>query len=396
MQRIGLMGGSFNPVHIGHVHLARAALDAGCAERVLFLPTGNPPHKKSGLADKLDRLAMVRLAIEGEADMDVCREEVDREGVIYTVDTLSKLRKQMPDTAFDYIIGEDTLLDLPNWRKPDKVFSLCRFLVCCRTTEDVENLPIVKKLEKRGATFEFLAPPPSDVSSTAVREKLSRGETPGEIPPQVLEYIRQMGLYGQKPSPAGAAGFYTQLRRSLSDKRLVHSLLVAHTARKLARLHGVDEDQAAMAGLLHDCAKCLPLAVQQQIARDNRLLLDKETLQSGNLLHGPVGAVVAEKDYGVTDPNVLSAIRCHTTGKVGMMPLDMIIYLADKIEPSRRTYPALEEVRRLAQVDLAAAMRHSLEATLEYVRKQNTQPHPLTQQVADWLKRLNKTGLNAV
>ena len=389
-ERIGIMGGSFNPIHERHIEMAACAKREQKLERIIFLPTGNPPHKREGLEDAEDRFEMTRLAVQGIPGFTASRMEIDREGVIYTVDTLSKLRKQMPDTAFDYIIGEDTLLDLPNWRKPDKVFSLCRFLVCCRTTEDVENLPIVKKLEKRGATFEFLALPPSDVSSTAVREKLSRGETPGEIPPQVLEYIRQMGLYGQKPSPAGAAGFYTQLRRSLSDKRLVHSLLVAHTARKLARLHGVDEDQAAMAGLLHDCAKCLPLAVQQQIARDNRLLLDKETLQSGNLLHGPVGAVVAEKEYGVRDPNILSSIRCHTTGKVGMLPLDMIVYLSDKIEPSRRSYPVLEEVRVLARKDLAQAMLHSLESTLAYVRSQNTTPHPQTQQAADWFKRIVK------
>ena len=390
-ERIGIMGGSFNPIHERHLEMAACAKREQKLERIIFLPTGNPPHKHEGLEDAEDRFEMTRLAVQGVPGFTASRMELDREGVIYTVDTLSRLHKQMPDAAFDYIIGEDTLLDLPNWRKPDKVFGLCRFLVCCRTSEDVQKLPIVKKLEARGASFVFLNLPPSEVSSTAVRQKLANGQEPTEIPPQVAEYIRLMGLYGQKQSPLGAAGFYTQLKRSLSDKRLVHSLLVASTARKLARLHGVDEDQAAMAGLLHDCAKCMPLAVQQQIARDNRLLLDKETLQSGNLLHGPVGAVVAEKEYGIKDPNILSSIRCHTTGKVGMLPLDMIVYLSDKIEPSRRSYPVLEEVRVLARKDLAQAMLHSLESTLAYVRSQNTTPHPLTEQVADWLKRIVKT-----
>ena len=200
-----------------------------------------------------------------------------------------------------------------------------------------------------------------------------------------------MGLYGVKESPKGASKLYTMLKKELSDKRLVHSLLVAATARELAYMHGVNPEQAALAGLLHDCAKCMPLASMQKWARENRLLLDKETLQNGNLLHGPVGAVVAEKTYGITDPLVLSAIRCHTTGKVGMLPLDMIIFLADKIEPSRKSYPALEKVRSLAQKNLASALRYSLESTLAYVRSQNAEPHPLTQQVADWLKRIAKT-----
>lgn len=387
-EHLGIMGGSFNPIHERHIEMAVNAKNELNLNRILFLPTGNPPHKREGLEDAQHRFEMTRLAVFGHAGCTASRLEIDREGVIYTVDTLSRLQKQMPDTAFDYIIGEDTLLDLPNWRKPDKVFSLCRFVVCCRTSRDVKSLPVVRELEARGARFAFLSMEPSPVSSTAVREKLWRGEEPAELAPQVMEYIHIMGLYGQKKSPAGADAFYPRIQTALSDKRLVHSLLVAHTARRLARQNGVNEEQAALAGLLHDCAKCLPLSVMQRIAKENRLLLDKETLQSGNLLHGPVGAVLAEREYGVKDPNILSAIRCHTTGKVGMLPLDMIVYLADKIEPSRRSYPALEEVRSLAQHDLAGAMLSSLESTLAYVQSQNTSPHPTTQQVADWLKRI--------
>jgi len=387
-ERIGIMGGSFNPIHARHIEMAACARREFDLDRIIFLPTGNPPHKRAGLEDAEDRFEMTRLAVYGMPGFTPSRMEIDREGIIYTVDTLGKLQKQMPDTAIDYIIGEDTLVDLPNWRKADKVFTMCRFLVCCRSSDEIRNHPYVDELQKRGATFAFLTLPPSEVSSTSIRAKLEKGEDVPELPPQVEEYIRLMGLYGQKASPAGAAQLYPKLRAALSDKRLVHSLLVAHTARKLARIHGVNEDRAALAGLLHDCAKCLPLSAMQQIARENRLLLDKETLQSGNLLHGPAGAVVAEKEYGVTDPIILSSIRCHTTGKVGMLPLDMIVFLSDKIEPSRRSYPALEVVRELAQKDLAAAMLHSLNSTLEYVRRQNTEPHPLTQQVADWLKRI--------
>ena len=183
---------------------------------------------------------------------------------------------------------------------------------------------------------------------------------------------------------------YARLREALSDKRLIHSLLVTSTCRQLARLHGLDENVCAMSGLLHDCAKCMPLQNLQRIARERRLLLDKETLQNENLLHGPVGAVVAETEYGVSDPNVLSAIRCHTTGKVGMLPTDMALYLADKIEPSRRSYPALEAVRRLAKTDLVSAMLASLRSTQAYVTNQKAPLHPTTQRVIAWLERLQR------
>ena len=389
-ERIGVMGGSFNPIHERHVEMARAAQKEFALDRLIFLPTGNPPHKRQGLADAEDRYEMTRLAVSGLPGCSASRMELDRQGVIYTVDTLSAMQKQWPGAELYYIIGEDTLLDLPNWRKPDKVFTLCRFLVCCRTSEELEKLPLTKKLTSRGAKLHFLSLPPREISATEVRRKLAAGEPTEELFPQVQEYIRVMGLYGCRPLRADGRAVYERLKQSLSDKRLMHSLLVADTARKLALLHGVDPDTAELAGLLHDAAKCLPLGEMQRIVREKRLLLDRETLQSGNLLHGPAGAVLAQDTFGVTDPNILSAIRYHTTGKVGMLPLDLIVYLADKIEPSRRPYPALEEARRLSQTDLAAAVRHLMESSMAYVRAQGAEPHPVTLKAAEWLKRLEK------
>jgi len=198
MQRIGLMGGSFNPVHIGHVNLARAALDAGCVSKVLFLPTGNPPHKKSGLADKLDRLQMVCLAIAGETDMDVCREEVDREGVIYTVDTLGILKEKMPDCEFSYIIGADSLCQLHTWKMPEVLITRCRFLVVMRPGEDErETLDAAKHWREKGADIEFLHMPPMDISSTDIRRRIQAGMEIGDLVPDgVAAYIAAHGLYG--------------------------------------------------------------------------------------------------------------------------------------------------------------------------------------------------------
>jgi len=197
MQRIGLMGGSFNPVHCGHVNLARAALQAACVDRVLFLPTGNPPHKKGGLADKLDRLEMVRLAIEDEPGMDVCREEVDREGVIYTVDTLGILKEKMPDTAFFYIIGADSLCQLHTWKKPEVLITRCRFLVVMRPGEDEKaTLDAAAFWRSKGAEIDFLRMEPMDVSSTEIRRRILAEEPiEGLVPAETAAYIREHGLY---------------------------------------------------------------------------------------------------------------------------------------------------------------------------------------------------------
>lgn len=397
------MGGSFNPIHRRHIDIAEAALRKpggsaasprkrpppdGGLNRVIFMPTGNPPHKRHDLAPAEHRFEMTRLAIMGKTGFTASRMELDREGVIYTLDTLRLLRKQHPDAELIYIIGEDTLLDLPNWHQPDQIFALCRFLVCRRLTGDEDTGPLLRELETRGADFTFLPLPPADTSATGIRAALAAGKETADISPQVMEYIRIMGLYGVPASPPGADAAYADLRQILTDKRLLHSLLVAGTARRLAGLHGQATDTAALAGLLHDCAKCMPLSQLQVLAGQHRLLLDRETLQSQNLLHGPVGAALAESRYHVSDTNILSAIACHTTGKVGMLPLDMILFLADKIEPSRYFHPDMAEVRALAEQSLIAAMERMLDSSLRYVTAQKTRLHPSSRQVADWLARL--------
>ena len=169
MPEIGLMGGSFNPIHRGHVALARAALDSGKVERVLFLPTGNPPHKREGLADKFDRLRMVELAVAHEAGMAVCREEIDRGGVIYTVDTLAALQSKMPDCSLTYLIGADTLRALGTWRRVETVIERCKFLVMMREGETREDVIRLAGLwASRGAQIDFLDARKMDISSTQI------------------------------------------------------------------------------------------------------------------------------------------------------------------------------------------------------------------------------------
>ena len=200
MQKIGLMGGSFNPIHCGHLNLARAALARGGVSQVLFLPTGNPPHKRAGLADKMDRLAMVELAIDGEAGMGVCREEIDREGVIYTVDTLTILAEKHPDCRWVYLIGSDTLRQLHTWRRPEDVIRLCEFLVVMRPGETQEEVQaLLAHWRAKGACVDVLPAVQMDISSTDVRERIRLGLPLERIVPQDVEaYIRMHGIYREE------------------------------------------------------------------------------------------------------------------------------------------------------------------------------------------------------
>ena len=382
MPEIGLMGGSFNPIHCGHVALARAALESGRVERVLFLPTGNPPHKKEGLADKFDRLRMVELAVEHEAGMAVCREEIDRDGVIYTVDTLAALKRKMPDCTLTYLIGADTLRALGTWRRVETVIERCKFLVMMREGETREEVIRLAGLwTQRGAQIDFLDARKMDISSTQIREQIQKG-LPFErlVPQAVADYIHEHGLYGAKTGMelkrSKREKMEYRLKKELDAARYAHTLGVEQTAREMARQFGEDEEKAALAGLLHDCAKCLPLSQMVKAAKDEKL--DPVMKESKALMHAVAGMHLAQDVYDVHDPEVLGAIRWHTTGHANMTRLEKIVYLADMIEPNRKPYPGLKALRKLCMTDLDEAMHMALRMSLDHVREQGKPLHPDT------------------
>lgn len=387
-ERIGIMGGTFNPIHQGHVAMAKAAIWAADLDRVLFIPDGQPPHKQ-GIAPAEDRWHMVCSAISEDKRLEPCRIELDREGTTYTLDTLTQLGKLYPKASFFYIIGEDTLLQLKNWHCVGQVLPLCTFMICPRSgvAESAEISAERKRLSAMGGRFLTVEMETVDVSSTALRTALQTGAPTPLLHYAVREYALIRGLYGGSEIP-GTGEWMMKLFRALTRKRFVHTLGVCCSARRLARKHGLDEQRTVIAALLHDCAKCMPLKEMQRIALEQHLTEDKSILASGALLHAVVGSWVAEHEYGVTDREILDAIACHTTGKPRMTHMDMAVYLADKIEPGRPDYPLLARIRKVADTSLEQAMLLSLAGTVGYVRQGGKQLHPQTLHTLDWLQSL--------
>ena len=389
-ERIGIMGGTFDPIHQGHIRMAQCALESMQLSRVLMLPSGNPPHKPD-ITPAEDRYRMVCAACAGLPGLEPCREEIDRSGVIYTVDTLSILQEKYPRAELFYLIGADTLMELHNWRRYETVLTMCTFLVCPRSwTYTPQQLTEERRrLTALGGRFLFLDMDVIDISSTEARRAIRDGEGLANLPVQVREYAQAAGLYGAPLRIPQGPEWLKMLFADLSVKRFSHTLAVADTARRLALIHGLDAVKAETAGLLHDCAKCLPLKDMQRIARENRLTEDESILASGALLHSVVGAHLARTKYGCTDEEVLGAILSHTTGRPGMSPMAMAVWLADTIEPTRAFYPLLDKVRMLAGLSLEKAMIASLEGTLEHVRKKGDAVHPATLETLAWLRSLD-------
>ena len=175
-------------------------------------------------------------------------------------------------------------------------------------------------------------------------------------------------------------------RERLSAKRYGHTLRVADTAENLARIHGLDPGKARLAALLHDAARELSSAEFLDLAEGLELPVGEPELESPKLLHGPVAAELARRDLGVEDAEVLDAIREHTTGRPGMGPLSMVLYVADKVEPAR-DYPSVGRLRRLAGEDLREAAAESLRRAIAHNEERGRPTHPASIETLRWLEQ---------
>ena len=360
--KIGILGGTLDPVHNGHIALMRMARAQMRLERVLLLPAGDPPHKHCHAAAG-DRLEMARLAAGDEFSL--CEAEVRRPGKTYTVDTLRALRQQT-GAELVYIIGADTLSQIASWREHEQVFALCSFAAVRRDGQGDARVP-------EGARVRWLDGDAPQVSSTLVRERAAvRAPLDGLTPPEVGAYIRARGLYLMDVPEEEAE---RRLRALLTPRRYRHTLGVRDTCERLAKIHGLDVAAARVAGLLHDVAKCLPFDEQVRLAGD---LADERERADEQLVHAPAGVALAKERFGVRDEEILAAIGCHTLGGEAMTDLMLAVFVADFIEPGRADFPGLDQARALAGTDLRAAASKCANLTLQYVRKTGREAHPRT------------------
>ena len=374
MRRLGVLGGTFDPVHEGHVALAREAMRQESLDGVILLPMGRPVHREADTQPS-DRLAMCRLAVAEEPGMMVSQAGI-QSGVRSTADTLGPLRREFPDAAFTMIVGADKLLSMPYWQNADKVFSQCGFLCFPRAGVNISDA--MAKVQEAGAKVKLLQGASTPHSASLIRARISAYEDAPGLSKPVLCYIAENGLYQKDYTP--------QLRQMMNPRRFQHTLGVRKEAVRLAALHGIPVLRSALAGILHDCAKGMSVQEMARIATENRLVDDENMLSSNAMLHGPVGAWLAQKQFGVKDEEVLWAIRSHTIGRPGMSPMELCIFVADATEENREDYEGLADLRYLAEGSLAAAALYSMRLTQEYLKRTNRPFFPIVFETMRYLE----------
>lgn len=391
--KIGIYGGTFNPIHMGHISAARFAVEYLDLDQLCLVPAGIPPHKSlaAGAPSPEHRLAMAELAAEAVGPQARASGlELRRQGPSYTVDTLREVKKEHPRDRLYLLMGTDMFLSFQNWRAPGEIAGLCTLCAFGRSEADTEELFAVQRdyLHRTfGAEIVTLVLPHiTDISSTRLREGLERGEGRAYLDPAVYGYILRKGLYGVQADlqRLPLEDLRCAALSMLSHRRIPHVLGTEETAARLARRWGADETSARRAALLHDCTKKFDREQHLAVCRLYDIELDQEERREEKLLHAITGAAVAKYEFGFT-PEEVEAIRWHTTGKADMTALEKIIYLADYIEPTR-DFCDLTELRALAFEDLDRAMLLGLTMAVRDLKKRGMAVHSNSVCARDYLK----------
>ncbi|MCL2266437.1 MAG: nicotinate (nicotinamide) nucleotide adenylyltransferase [Treponema sp.] len=369
--KLGILGGSFNPVHNGHLYLADTAISSLKLDRIVFIPAYRSPFKlgaegmESGVNDRLDMLAA---AVENDARYTVDSCETRREGISYTVDTLEDIiYRFLPEGKPVLIIGDDIADEFPKWHESEKILKLA-------------DIAVARRINSRAVKYPYphiiIDNEIMDISSHDIRGKIKEGKNwRSLVPGGVRAVIEDRNLYDYcfENSAGGKAGrkqTETQYavsgedctnaviqrieniaREMLTTERFLHSRCTAVHARDMCIRFGIDPNAGYLAGIAHDIAKQLDNKKIIKIVKSEKLVMSAIEKGKPNLLHGKAASILLRDNFGIRNKDVLEAVAFHTSGCENMGPLAKIIYIADKTESTRNIDPALKRMCRESDLD---------------------------------------------
>lgn len=350
--KIGLLGGSFDPIHDGHLLIARTAKKVLNLDEVWFIPVLNNPFKDRQMASGEDRVKMIELACRKEATFKVCDIELkgDPAHKSFTYHTLTSLKEQYPDEQFYYLIGDDQTCQFDQWYQAQAISEMVQLVCFARVGYETCNENI-QQFQMKRIDYE-----PIKASSTAIRNgKLKH------VDKKVIEYFTLHGLY--------LDGI---IATRMSEKRFIHTTSMAGLAVEIAQANGLDSLKAYVAGMLHDVAKEMDDKKAEKIMKKHY----SEYLKMPRAVwHQWLSAYVAQHEFHIHDQEILQAIIHHTTGSTDMSPLDMCIYVADKYDRSRG-FDSSQEIA-LCKTNLLEGFKQSLLDFYTFSKKKNRPIDPV-------------------
>ena len=375
--KIGIFGGSFSPIHNGHLQIAEDCLIEMGLDKIIFLPNAKPPHKNVEKFSFENRVEMLKLAIEDNEKFEISLVEEDFSKTHYSYNTMKENFCNDKD-KFYFIMGDDEFLNISSWYEYEKFLEITSVIVFLRKY----NLDFI--LDKNKYLIEkydinIVKNSVISISSTDIRNRMNEKKSIKYlIPKKVYKYIYEDLNYFDINK------IKKDLKEKLSKNRYEHSLRVADCCKRLAKIYKIDENRAYLSGLVHDCAKNLEEFYMLNKKLNSDIIFDTEEKDNENLKHAPIGAIVCKDLYGIFDEEIISAVRYHTTAKENMTLLEKILFISDKIEPGRK-YDTVDELRRLADFDIDRAIVKFLNDSFEYLEKKSQKVHHLSVKARDYL-----------
>ena len=343
--RVGIFGGTFAPIHNGHIASAKAFMEQMKLDYLYVIPTNLPPHKQIDASDEpKHRMRMCELAFADVDGVVVSDLEIIRGGKSYTYDTLSELSR--PDTRLFLMCGTDMVLTFDQWYRFEDIFKLCYPVYVRRENDPIISQRIVSKIseyyEKYGVMFRRIITEPIEVSSTLIRNKAERGEDISQLVPlRVAEYIKENRLYIKTERESFSEGELMMLacnvKKNMSEYRFTHTLGVFRAVEPLSRLYMPERlSELRVAALLHDITKELSVEEHKALLIKHNVPFTDGDIAAEMLLHSKTAELLAKDKYPeYATKRICQALRYHTTGSADMTEFDAIIYIADYIEDGR-------------------------------------------------------------
>lgn len=370
MARLGVFGGSFNPIHEGHISFLQQVKSQLNLDKIILLVCKNAAHKNVNLASLHDRVKMCEAATFGVQNVVVSdlEFEIDKNG--RSVQTLQKIKSQHPNDELFLIVGPDSFLKINTWQKFSLILSLAKIVSGYSGADDFAEM------EKLALRFNFkpvlLKINLKPFHSVKVRIRLAQGlDCKAYLNSDVYNFILKNKIYSNNGANVLISECENACKNMVSKTRFVHCSLVSKMAVQLAKAYGENVYDARIAGLLHDIVKeQSPEFLAKILKSDNSFRLDEWTKLNHKLWHAAAGAIYCKNVLGLEKAQVLSAIACHTTGKKNMTTLEKIVYVSDNVSLDRKSLNAKIE-RRMAFKNLDKTLLFHLKNHFQVCCKKN-------------------------
>ncbi len=378
MAKIGIFGGTFNPIHKGHVSLVKQARNACNLDCVWIIPSNQPPHKTvTSLAPNEMRKEMCQIAFKDEKIFPVSDIEFQIGGQSYTIQTLRMLKEKYPNDTFYLILGSDMIYSFDLWKDYKQILKLAVVVAGAREKAQRETMQEkAEKLCQSGGDVRIIPIEAKPMSSTKIRMMLSQGlDVSSYLDPDVFLYIKKNGLYRYSGMKNILSEIQPIIKQRLTKARYLHTICVANQAKKLAEHYHMDADIASLCGYLHDIMKNRPKEEMLRYLQDNGILLSKTERNIPAVWHAIAGALYCKLELGIQDAQIINAIRYHTTGRKNMTRLEKVLFVADATGEDR-DYEETEQIRKESFRSLDAAVLSCLEQNFRFLLEIERPIHP--------------------